>query len=183
MSLIFKNQFHGIIIFFYFIRASFIRSLFIRLSFMQNNIYNFADSVDMKDVSSMKQSDLFSSTAGLSGRTTDSWLEGDDLPFVIYPETGTISAGQSVECTLKFSPKDVFYYKAYLTCKYESNKTMSSISFFYKATVLKFSMLLINLILPKFPFYFIIELNMYLFSLHINYFPLTEPALSYFAIY
>lgn len=168
--------------FFYFTRAFFIRSV-IRLSFMQNNIYNFADSVDMKDASSTKQSDLFSSTAGLSGRTTDSWLEGDDLPFVIYPETGTISPGQSVECTLKFSPKDVFYYKAYLTCKYESNETMSSISFFKKAAVLKFSMLLINLILPKFPFYFIVELNMYLFSLHINYFPLTEPALSYFAIY
>ncbi|XP_048264436.1 LOW QUALITY PROTEIN: hydrocephalus-inducing protein [Bombus terrestris] len=82
-----------------------------------------SDSVDMKDASSTKQSDLFSSTAGLSGRTTDSWLEGDDLPFVIYPETGTISPGQSVECTLKFSPKDVFYYKAYLTCNIENHES------------------------------------------------------------
>ncbi|XP_043589559.1 hydrocephalus-inducing protein-like isoform X1 [Bombus pyrosoma] len=82
-----------------------------------------SDSVDMKDASSTKQSDLFSSTAGLSGRTTDSWLEGDDLPFVIYPETGTISPGQSVECTLKFSPKDVFYYKAYLTCNIENQES------------------------------------------------------------
>lgn len=67
---------------------------------------------------SPKPSDLFSSTAGLSERTTDSWLEGDDLPFAIHPEEGSIPPRGSVECTLKFSPMDVFYYKAYLTCKY-----------------------------------------------------------------
>ncbi|KAK9306551.1 hypothetical protein QLX08_002752 [Tetragonisca angustula] len=79
-----------------------------------------SNSADMKTPLSTRPSDLFSSTAGLSGRTTDSWLEGDDLPFVIHPETGKIPPGQSMECTLKFSPKDVFYYKAYLTCKIEN---------------------------------------------------------------
>ncbi|XP_031371258.1 hydrocephalus-inducing protein-like [Apis dorsata] len=79
------------------------------------------DSVDMgKGLSTTRPSDLFSSTAGLSGRTTDSWLEGDDLPFAIHPEMGMIPPGKSEECTLKFSPKDVFYYKAYLTCKIEN---------------------------------------------------------------
>lgn len=76
------------------------------------------ESGDAKATASTRQSDLFSSTAALSGRTTDSWLEGDDLPFAIYPEMGTIPPGESTECTLKFSPKDVFYYKAYLTCRY-----------------------------------------------------------------
>ncbi|XP_017794375.1 PREDICTED: hydrocephalus-inducing protein homolog [Habropoda laboriosa] len=79
-----------------------------------------SDSTEPKEIGSARRSDLFSSTAGLSERTTDSWLEGDDLPFAIYPETGTIPPGQSMECTLKFSPKDVFYYKAYLTCKVEN---------------------------------------------------------------
>lgn len=81
-------------------------------------LFIITDSVDIKGLSTTRPSDLFSSTAGLSGRTTDSWLEGDDLPFAIHPEMGTIPPGKSEECTLKFSPKDVFYYKAYLTCKY-----------------------------------------------------------------
>ncbi|XP_076763005.1 hydrocephalus-inducing protein [Xylocopa sonorina] len=77
-------------------------------------------SVDTRTASSTRPSDLFSSNAGLSERSNDSWLEGDDLPFAIHPEMGAIPPGQSVECTLKFSPKDVFYYKAYLTCKVEN---------------------------------------------------------------
>ncbi|XP_053973139.1 hydrocephalus-inducing protein-like [Hylaeus volcanicus] len=75
--------------------------------------------VEMK-ASSTRPSDLFSSTAGLSERTTDSWLESDDVPFTVYPETGTISPQESVECTLKFSPMDVFHYKAYLSCVIEN---------------------------------------------------------------
>jgi hypothetical protein len=61
---------------------------------------------------------LFSSTAGLTERSSDSWLESDDLPFRIYPEKGILLPEESVECTLQFSPLDVFDYKAYLTCKY-----------------------------------------------------------------
>ncbi|XP_026670111.1 hydrocephalus-inducing protein-like [Ceratina calcarata] len=88
---------------------------------MSRQCTSFAsDSVDMKTASSTKMSDLFSSTAGMSERTTDSWLEGDDLPFSISPEIGIIPPGQSVESTLTFSPKDVFYYKAYLTCKMDN---------------------------------------------------------------
>ncbi|XP_043251741.1 hydrocephalus-inducing protein-like [Colletes gigas] len=78
-----------------------------------------SDTVEMKG-SSAKRTDLFSSSAGLSERTTDSWLEGDDLPFAMHPDTGTISPQESVECTLKFSPIDVFYYKSYLTCRIEN---------------------------------------------------------------
>lgn len=88
---------------------------------MMVKLFVIADSMDMKGMSTTRPSDLFSSTAELSGRTTDSWLEGDDLPFAIHPEMGTIPPGKSEECTLKFSPKDVFYYKAYLTCKYDSD--------------------------------------------------------------
>ncbi|KAK2576816.1 hypothetical protein KPH14_005450 [Odynerus spinipes] len=69
---------------------------------------------------SCKGSDLYSSTACLTDRSTDSWLEGEDLPFQILPESGTLLPGESVECTLKFSPGDVFDYKAYLTCKIEN---------------------------------------------------------------
>ncbi|XP_076659704.1 hydrocephalus-inducing protein homolog [Halictus rubicundus] len=69
---------------------------------------------------SARPSDLFSSSACLSERTTDSWLEGDDLPFTIHPEEGSIPPRESIECTLKFSPMDVFYYKVYLTCKMEN---------------------------------------------------------------
>nr|XP_012152505.1 PREDICTED: hydrocephalus-inducing protein homolog [Megachile rotundata] len=69
--------------------------------------------------SSGRKSDLFSSTAGLSGRTADSWLE-DDLPFSINPETGNIPPQESVKCTISFSPMDVFYYKAYLICRIEN---------------------------------------------------------------
>ncbi|KAG7200298.1 hypothetical protein KM043_017763 [Ampulex compressa] len=65
-------------------------------------------------------SDLFSSTAGLTERSTDSWLEGDDLPFEISPKDGILPPQGSTECTLKFSPMDVFIYKAYLTCKIEN---------------------------------------------------------------
>nr|XP_034173204.1 hydrocephalus-inducing protein homolog isoform X3 [Osmia lignaria] len=69
--------------------------------------------------SSAKKSDLFSSTAGLSGRTADSWVE-DDLPFSISPETGMLSPQESVQFTLKFSPMDVFHYKAYLICRIDN---------------------------------------------------------------
>lgn len=62
-------------------------------------------------------SDLFSSSAGLTERSSDSWLESDDLPFGIYPEKGVLPPGESIECTLRFSPMDVFDYKANLTCK------------------------------------------------------------------
>nr|XP_012219399.1 PREDICTED: hydrocephalus-inducing protein homolog [Linepithema humile] len=64
--------------------------------------------------------DLFSSTAGLTERSSDSWLESDDLPFQIYPEKGILLPDESVECILQFSPLDVFDYKAYLTCKMEN---------------------------------------------------------------
>jgi len=66
-------------------------------------------------------SDLFSSSAGLTERSSDSWLESDDLPFEIYPEKGILLPGESVECILRFSPMDVFDYKAYLACKYDYN--------------------------------------------------------------
>ncbi|KAM0731376.1 Hydrocephalus-inducing protein [Formica fusca] len=65
-------------------------------------------------------SDLFSSSAGLTERSSDSWLESDDLPFGIHPEKGTLSPGESMECTLRFSPMDVFDYKAHLTCKMQN---------------------------------------------------------------
>ncbi|XP_012054801.1 PREDICTED: hydrocephalus-inducing protein-like [Atta cephalotes] len=65
-------------------------------------------------------SDLFSSSAGLTERSSDSWLESDDLPFEIYPEKGILLPGESVECILRFSPMDVFDYKAYLACKMEN---------------------------------------------------------------
>ncbi|XP_043487241.1 hydrocephalus-inducing protein-like [Polistes fuscatus] len=64
-----------------------------------------------------KGSDLYSSTACLTDRSTDSWLEGEDLPFKIVPETGTMLPGESVQCILTFSPRDVFDYMAYLNCK------------------------------------------------------------------
>jgi len=64
-------------------------------------------------------SDLFSSSAGLTERSSDSWLESDDLPFGIYPEKGILPPSESVECVLRFSPMDVFDYKAYLACKYD----------------------------------------------------------------
>ncbi|XP_015436069.1 PREDICTED: hydrocephalus-inducing protein-like [Dufourea novaeangliae] len=78
-----------------------------------------SDTFELKPPST-RPSDLFSSTAGLSERTTDSWLEGDDMPFSIYPEEGSIPPRESVEFTLKFSPVDVFYYKAYLKCGLEN---------------------------------------------------------------
>nr|KAF7425254.1 hypothetical protein H0235_007692 [Vespula pensylvanica] len=67
-----------------------------------------------------KGSDLYSSTACLTDRSTDSWLEGEDLPFEIVPRSGTMLPGESLECTLTFSPRDVFDYKAYLNCKIEN---------------------------------------------------------------
>ncbi|XP_011066010.1 PREDICTED: hydrocephalus-inducing protein-like [Acromyrmex echinatior] len=76
--------------------------------------------VEVKPTVRCSPSDLFSSTAGLTERTSDSWLESDDLPFEIYPEKGILSPGESVECVLRFSPMDVFDYKAYLTCKMEN---------------------------------------------------------------
>ncbi|XP_018307393.1 hydrocephalus-inducing protein homolog [Mycetomoellerius zeteki] len=65
-------------------------------------------------------SDLFSSSAGLTERSSDSWLESNDLPFGIYPEKGILPPDESVECVLLFSPMDVFDYKAYLACKMEN---------------------------------------------------------------
>ncbi|KAG5334606.1 HYDIN protein, partial [Acromyrmex charruanus] len=76
--------------------------------------------VEVKPTARCGPFDLFSSTAGLTERSSDSWLESDDLPFEIYPEKGILSPGESVECVLKFSPIDVFDYKAYLTCKMEN---------------------------------------------------------------
>ncbi|XP_046822171.1 hydrocephalus-inducing protein-like [Vespa crabro] len=67
-----------------------------------------------------KESDLYSSTACLTDRSTDSWLEGEDLPFEIVPRSGTMLPGESLECTLTFLPRDVFDYKAYLNCKIEN---------------------------------------------------------------
>ncbi|XP_011690791.1 PREDICTED: hydrocephalus-inducing protein homolog [Wasmannia auropunctata] len=72
-------------------------------------------------------SDLFSSTAGLTERSSDSWLESDDLSFGIYPEKGILSPDESVECVLRFSPMDVFDYKAYLTCKYDYDSQMENL--------------------------------------------------------
>ncbi|XP_076237948.1 hydrocephalus-inducing protein-like [Calliopsis andreniformis] len=90
-------------------------------NFSRRCVSSISDTFEVRPSSSARpSSDLFSSTAGLSQRTTDSWLESDDLPFSIYPETGTILPQQSIECTLKFSPMDVFYYKAYLTCRVEN---------------------------------------------------------------
>lgn len=65
-----------------------------------------------------QRSDLFSSTACLTDRSTDSWIEGDSWPFEIQPENGFILPGQSVECSLTFSPSDVFEYRASLSCVY-----------------------------------------------------------------
>ncbi|KAG5323149.1 HYDIN protein, partial [Acromyrmex heyeri] len=76
--------------------------------------------VEVKPTARSGPFDLFSSTAGLTERSSDSWLESDDLPFEIYPEKGILSPGESVECVLRFSPMDVFDYKAYLTCKMEN---------------------------------------------------------------
>lgn len=82
----------------------------------------FADCfVEIKPpVSTREPSDLFSSSAGLTERSSDSWLESDHLPFEIHPEKGILPPGQFIECTLRFSPMDVFDYKAYLTCKCDS---------------------------------------------------------------
>ncbi|XP_014477569.1 PREDICTED: hydrocephalus-inducing protein homolog [Dinoponera quadriceps] len=77
--------------------------------------------VEIKPPASVGEpSDLFSSNAGLTERSSDSWLESDDLPFGIYPEKGILPPGESIQCTLRFSPVDVFDYKAYLTCKAEN---------------------------------------------------------------
>ncbi|EFN85832.1 Hydrocephalus-inducing protein [Harpegnathos saltator] len=65
-------------------------------------------------------SDLFSSRAGLTERSSDSWLESDDLPFGIQPEKGILPPGESAEFTLRFSPMDVFDYRACLICKVEN---------------------------------------------------------------
>lgn len=62
-------------------------------------------------------SDLFSSSAGMSNRSTDSWIEGDNWPFEILPETASVAPGEEIECSLKFKPIDVFKYKAYLWCR------------------------------------------------------------------
>ena len=69
-------------------------------------------------LSSGEPSDLFSSSAGLTDRSTDSWIEGENWPFQIKPERGSLLPGENIEFNLKFCPVDVFQYKAYLHCKY-----------------------------------------------------------------
>lgn len=66
---------------------------------------------------SCEPSDLFSSSAGLTDRSTDSWIEGENWPFEITPSAGSLVPNEEAECTLKFLPVDVFEYKAYLRCK------------------------------------------------------------------
>lgn len=66
---------------------------------------------------SCEASDLFSTAAALTDRSTDSWIEGNNWPLDIQPDKGTVQTGKSVEFTVKFSPLDVFEYKAYLKCK------------------------------------------------------------------
>ncbi|XP_033221021.1 hydrocephalus-inducing protein homolog [Belonocnema kinseyi] len=67
-----------------------------------------------------QKSDLFSSTACLSDISTDSWIDSENWPFEIKPENGIIPPGQSLEFNLKFSPLDVFDYKACLKCIIEN---------------------------------------------------------------
>ncbi|XP_031785390.1 hydrocephalus-inducing protein homolog isoform X3 [Nasonia vitripennis] len=79
---------------------------------------------------SYEPSDLFSSSAGLTDRSTDSWIEGENWPFEVTPKTGSLRPNEVVECTLKFLPVDVFEYKAYLRCKIENlnpNKAVPNI--------------------------------------------------------
>ncbi|KYN44368.1 Hydrocephalus-inducing protein [Trachymyrmex septentrionalis] len=76
--------------------------------------------IEVKPTTRCGPSDLFSSSARLTERSSDSWLESDDLPFEIYPEKGILPPGESVECVLRFSPMDIFDYKAYLVCKMEN---------------------------------------------------------------
>ncbi|KAJ8683417.1 hypothetical protein QAD02_019209 [Eretmocerus hayati] len=67
-----------------------------------------------------EESDLFSSSAGLTNRSTDSWIESDNWPFQIDPVSGSLEPGESIEFTVKFMPLDVFEYKANLCCKMEN---------------------------------------------------------------
>ncbi|XP_058802835.1 hydrocephalus-inducing protein homolog [Phymastichus coffea] len=76
--------------------------------------------VDICTPVSQQLSDLFSSSAGMTNRSTDSWIEGDNWPFEIVPESGSIAPDDVIECTLKFKPLDVFKYKAYLWCRMEN---------------------------------------------------------------
>ncbi|XP_014206280.1 hydrocephalus-inducing protein-like [Copidosoma floridanum] len=74
----------------------------------------------LDSTSSREKSDLFSSSAGMTDRSTDSWIEGENWPFKIEPESGCIAPGNSIKCFLKFLPVDVFEYKACLQCKIEN---------------------------------------------------------------
>ncbi|XP_011501682.1 PREDICTED: hydrocephalus-inducing protein homolog [Ceratosolen solmsi marchali] len=86
---------------------------------------------------SFESSDLFSNSADLTNRTTDTWIEGDNWPFRIKPETGSIDPEKSVHFTVNFSPIDVFQYKAYLQCKMENlNPTTQSLNIVINATSL-----------------------------------------------
>lgn len=81
-----------------------------------------AGAIEIKPADSIRDAtDLFGNGAGLTERSNASWLESDDSPFGIYPEKGILPPGESVQCTLRFSPLDVFDYRAYLTCKYDRN--------------------------------------------------------------
>lgn len=88
------------------------------------------DVIEVKPTVRHCGSDLFSSSAGLSERSSESWLESDDLPFGIYPEKGILSPRESMECVLRFSPMNVFDYKAYLTCKYDYSSKNDSVRYF-----------------------------------------------------
>lgn len=107
----------------------------------RGQIISAEGAIEIKPAASVRSStDHCSSSAGLTERTSDSWLESDDTPFGIYPEKGILPPGESVQCTLRFSPMGVLDYKAYLTCKYERNcdsrfaqryVISSRLSFFY----------------------------------------------------
>ena len=70
------------------------------------------------DYSSATSSGLFSNSADRTYRSNGTWMEnGGDQPFNIKPNIGIIPAGESIELTLRFSPRDVFEYKAELSCQ------------------------------------------------------------------
>ncbi|XP_069696767.1 hydrocephalus-inducing protein-like [Periplaneta americana] len=62
-------------------------------------------------------SDLFSRTADVSDRTIDTWIEDDDVPFLVTPESGVLEADEIVTCSVVFKPRDVFDYRMILTCE------------------------------------------------------------------
>ncbi|XP_043285632.1 hydrocephalus-inducing protein homolog [Venturia canescens] len=65
--------------------------------------------------------DLFSDSIARTQRSMASWTEnGDDQPFCIKPDVGSIPARESIEFAVRFSPLDVFDYKAFLICQIEN---------------------------------------------------------------